>query len=355
MKRRLPVVLLTAVMLALPATAASAGGHGGGGPWGPPGPGKHSPFPQGPGKGGPATPAPPASPSPAPADLCGGAHHWAVVPWDAYTCDKATGYFLYRKLDRKKPAGFHNSAPQTRVALHDTWAWPTADGRARLGASPRLPRNAEVIPLELTGQARTDVCRDPGAYGLQVDLVGDGRAGRGLDVRGNVPETIVPPDTGFPEEHHLAFWGHYELSALVRGTTLCTPVAPTPTPTPEPSAAPSPEPSVTPTPEPSVTPAPSPEPTPGEDVAVDPVPAPSPSPSERSEVLPAPGDSPSPRASAVPSPSPSERAEVLSAGGDDDVLAATGAGVAAGLLAAFAAVAGGAALLVVRRRGRTTS
>ena len=360
MKRRLPVVLLSAVLLALPATAASAGGHGPGGSWGSSGPGKHAPAPTG-GKHrpGPGATTAPATPAPSPSALCGGARTHAVIPWDAYTCDKATGYFLYRKLDRNKAAGFHNSAPQTRVALHDVWAWPTADERARKGASPQLPRNAQVVPLELTGAALADVCRDPKAYGLQVDLVGDGVAGRGLDVRGNVPETIRPPeDTGFPQEHYLAFYGHYELTTLLAGTTLCAPPS-SPAPTPPPVTVPSPEPSMAPEPSPE----PSPEPTPRDDVAVEPTPtpspdvtpAPSPSPSERSEVLPAPADEPSPTASTspAPSPSPSERAEVLSAS-DDDVLAATGAGVVAGLIAAFAALAGGAALLVLRRRGRTT-
>ncbi|MBO0924449.1 LPXTG cell wall anchor domain-containing protein [Cellulomonas sp. zg-ZUI199] len=349
MNPRLPIVLLSAAaLLVLPATAATAGGghHGSTKPGYSSGPDK--------GKPGSSKPAPgkPGTPAPAPADLCGGKRAGEPIAWDSYTCEKATGYFLYKKLDTRKPAAFHNSGPQHRVALHPVWAWPSADGSLRHGASTKLPKKAEIIPLELGTEDAAAVCAAPEAYGLQVDLVGNGIAGTRVDLATVVPTVIVPPSSGFAPEI-LAYYGHYDVKKLVDLGTLCDAgevvPAPAPEPTPEPTQAP------TPTPEPSVTPTPSPEPTPVEEVVV--APEPSPTPTERAEVLPAPAETPTPAVTTpsapTPTPTATERAEVLSATDDGDTLAATGAQVTVGLLAALAAIAGGAALVLARRRQST--
>ncbi|MBD7918690.1 LPXTG cell wall anchor domain-containing protein [Cellulomonas sp. Sa3CUA2] len=342
MNRRLPLVILSvAALVVLPSTAATAtgGGHHGSGK-----PGYSAGYKPKPGK---PTPAP--QPTAAPGALCGGKRTGDVIPWNAYTCDQATGYFLYKKLDVRKAAGYWNSGPQHRVALHAVWAWPTANGSGRTEASRNLPRDAQTIPLELDATDAAAVCADREAYGLQVDLVGDGEAGRGLDVASLVPTVITPPhDGGFPVPNTLAFYGHYDVDDLVDLDVLCAPVV-----VPTPSASPTPPPS----------PTPSPTPTPTADVddepTVAPTPTPAPSPSETSEVLPAPAETPTPTATATatptPSPTPTERAEVLAAVDDDDTLAATGTQAAFGLLAAIGAIAGGTALVLARRRHRTES
>lgn len=359
MKRRhLPLVLLTASALLLaPATAASATGDGdhrwGASTWhGWPGKGDNG-KPGKPGKGE----AKPSTPRP---EWCGGTRKDEVIPWDAYTCAKATGYFLYEKKDRSKPAGYYNSKQQHRVALHTTWAWPTADDRQRHGASKTLPRQYDVIPVQLDAADKAAVCAAPDAYGLQVDLVGDGVAGRGLDVPSLVPTVITPPnDGGFPIKYTLAFYGHYDVAELVDVATLCAPVVPTPP--------------VTPPATPPVTPPATPTPTPTQDVDDEPTPTATPTPTPTADVddeptatptaTPAPTTTPAPvTAPTTPAPTPSvtERAEVLSAsddnasGGRGQVLAATGTSVLVGLLAAVAAVAVGAVLMILRRRGRTT-
>ena len=354
MNRRLPIVLLSAAaLLVLPATAATAGGghHGSTKPGYSSGPDKGKPGSSKPGSSKPGT-GKPGTPAPAPADLCGGKRVGEPIPWDSYTCEKATGYFLYKKLDTRKPAGFHNSGPQQRVALHPVWAWPSADGSLRHGASTKLPKKAEIIPLELGTEDAAAVCAEPGAYGLQVDLVGNGIAGTRVDLATVVPTVIVPPNGGFAPGF-LAYYGHYDVKKLVDLGTLCDAgevlPAPTPEPTPEPTQPPAPA------PEP-VTPTPSPEPTPDEDVVVapEPSPTPTPTPTERAEVLPAPVETPTPTPSApAPAPTATERAEVLSATDDRGTLAATGAQVSVGLLAAVAAIAGGTALVLARRRQRT--
>ncbi|WP_284439907.1 LPXTG cell wall anchor domain-containing protein [Cellulomonas wangsupingiae] len=373
MNRRLPIVLMSvAALVVLPATTAAAGGgqHGSGKPG----------YSSGPDKGRPDK----GKPTTSPADLCGGKRHGDPIAWEAYTCEKATGYFLYKKKDVSKPAGWSNSRTQHRVALHEVWAWPTDDASARREASPRLPKNAQVIPLTLDAKDTADVCAAPGAYGLQVDLVGNGVAGRKLDLLASVPTVITPPDGGFSADT-LAYYGHYDVTKLVDIDALCDagevvpppvttpPVTPTPTPSasPSPSAIPTPAPSPSPsetsdvlpapveTPAPSPTPTPSPSPSETSDVLPAPVetPVPSPSPSETSEVLPAPAETPTPSATPTPAPTPTatERSEVLSAVEDDDTLAATGTQAAVGLLAAIAAIAGGAALLLVRRRRHAAS
>ncbi|UZN03436.1 LPXTG cell wall anchor domain-containing protein [Cellulomonas sp. S1-8] len=384
MNRRTPLILLSvAALTVLPAATATAGGNHGSGK-----PGHSAGSDRGkPDKGRP-TPA-------LSGDLCGGKRAGAVIGWNDYTCEQATGYFLYEKLDASKSASFSNSGPQHRVALHDVWAWPTADRSARHGASRALPKNPQIIPLELDDADVAAVCAEPDAYGLQVDLIGDGIAGRGLDVPSIMPTAITPPDGGFPTDFTLAFYGHYDVSGLVDVDALCAEDEVLPTPTPEPTVTstptPTPEPTVTPTPTPepseSPTPSPSPEPsesptptptesstptpTPSPTAEVDdepeatPTPTPSPSPSETSEVLPAPADTPTPTASSTPAPSPApssapsptatERAEVLAAVEDDNTLAATGTQAVMGLLAAIAAIAGGAALVLARRRHRTDS
>ena len=347
MNRRLPLVILSvAALVALPSTAASAtgGGHHGSGKPG---------YSTGYDKPKPGKPKPAPQPTAAPGDLCGGKRADQVIPWDAYTCDQATGYFLYKKLDVRKPAGYWNSGRQHRVALHDVWAWPTADASARIEASTAQPRNPQVIPLELDATDAAAVCAESDVYGLQVDLVGDGEAGRGLDVASLVPTVITPPHNqgGFPVPNTLAFYAHFEVEDLVDLDALCAPaVVPTP--------------SASPTPPPPPPPAPAPSPSPTSDVddepTVAPSPTPEPSPSETSEVLPAPAETPEPTPTATsavtpapttPAPTPTERAEVLSAV-DDDTLAATGTQASAGLLAAIAAIAGGGALVLARRRHR---
>lgn len=361
MNRRLPIVLVSvAALVVLPAAAASAtGGHHGSGKPGHSA-GQHPGKPGKPGKGKPT-----AAPAPTPAgDLCGGTRADEIIRWDAYTCAKATGYFLYEKLDKRKAPGFYNSGPQHRVALHTVWAWPTADASLRHGASTWLPRNAEVVPLQLDAADTAAVCANPNAFGLQVDLVGDAVADRGLDVPGSVPTQILPPSPGFVP-NSLAAYGHYDVKKVVDLTTLCAPVVP-PAPTPAPTQEPTPAPTQQPTPAPTQQPTPSPTPTPDEDVDDEPTPTPvpSPSPSETAEVLPAPADTPTPAATATPAPTraatptptPTERAEVLSAvDGDDDRLAATGTQAAVGLFAAIAAIAGGGALVLARRRHRAES
>lgn len=350
MNRRLPIVLLSvAALVVLPAATATAGGghHGSGKPG-------HS---AGPGKGKPGHGTPSTSPTPTtPAELCGGRYKDEIIRWDAYTCDRATGYFLYEKIDARKPAGWSNSRQQHRVALHDVWAWPSADDSLRREPSTFLPRDAQVVPLVLDAADTAAVCESPRAYGLQVDLAGDAKAGRGWDVASVVPTVITPPDGGF-KPHTLAAYGHYDVASLVDLDALCDegevvpPPAPSPTPTTPPAPTPTPTPSPTPTEDVDDEPEPTPTTTPA------PSPTPSPSPSETSEVLPAPAETPTPTASATPTPTPSptptERAEVLAAVDDDDTLAATGAQTAVGLLTAIAAIAGGAALVLARRRHRT--
>ncbi len=385
MNRRLPIVLLSAAALvALPATGAVAGGdHGSSKPGYSSGHDKGGPGKGQPGKGQPGTGQPgkgqPGTPSPAPtSSSCGLGRAGDRFGWGSYpdACDRATGYFLYEKKDRSKEPSFGNSGPQHRVALHPVWAWPSVDANLRHGAYAGAPRKAETIALELVDEDAAAVCADPAAYGLQVDLVGNGVPDRVLDLTTVVPVTITPPDGGFPLTRTLAYYGHYDVAALVDLDTLCEedvapapapvpPPAAEPTPSPAPSAAPTPSPAPstepTPSPQPSTSPEPTPSPAPeDEEVVVAPVPTPSPSPSERSEVLPAPAVTPTPTASApAPSPTPSERSEVLSAGGSGtraavagSTLAATGTQVTVGLLAALGAIAGGAALLVARRRHR---
>lgn len=351
MKRHhLPLVLLTASALLLaPATAATATGdhrwgtstwHGwpGKGDHGKPGKGDHGK----PGKGQP-TPRP---------ELCGGSRAGEVIPWYAYTCDQATGYFLYEKKDPRQSANWSNSKQQHRVALHLTWAWPTADDRQRHGASQHLPRDYDVIPLELDATDTAAVCEAPEAYGLQVDLIGDFVAGRGLDVASLMPTVITPPhDGGFNTPHTLAFYGHYDVAELVDLDELCAPDVEVPpvVPTPVPTPTPTPTDDVEEEPEPVVTPTPTPSPT--QDVEEEPAPV--------VTTTPTPVEAP---VTPTPTPSVTERAEVLSATDDDDasgsnrgqVLAATGTSVLVGLLAAVAAVAAGAVLMILRRRGRTT-
>ncbi|WP_136517673.1 hypothetical protein [Cellulomonas telluris] len=355
MKRHhLPLVLLTASALLLaPATAASATGDGdhrwGTSTWhGWPGKGDHGK----PGKGDHGKPGK-GQPTPRP-ELCGGSRAGEVIPWHAYTCDKATGYFLYEKKDPRQSANWSNSKQQHRVALHLTWAWPTADDRQRHGASHHLPRDYDVIPLELDATDTAAVCEAPEAYGLQVDLIGDFVADRGLDVASLMPTVITPPhDGGFNTPHTLAFYGHYDVAELVDLDELCAPDVEVPpvVPTPVPTPTPTPTDDVEEEPEPVVTPTPTPAPT--QDVEEEPAPAP---------VV---TTTPTPVAAPVtpaPTPSVTERAEVLSAADDDDasgsnrgqVLAATGTSVLVGLLAAVAAVAAGAVLMILRRRGRTT-
>jgi LPXTG-motif cell wall-anchored protein len=325
--RRLPVVLLSAATLVvLPAAAASAtGGHHWSG-----GSGHSASWWKGKDK--------PGQP-----DRCVSRNARGAIDWSTYACDRATGYFLYQKLDASKPANWANSGQQHRVALHDVWAWPTADDAARHGASGFLPKDAEVRELVLDAADTAAVCAAPGAFGLQVDLIGNGKDGERKDLTQVMPTVITPPNGGFSSDN-LAAYGHYDLTEVVDVTALCTPPAPRPEPTPEPT--PEPEPSVAPEPEPSQEP--TPEPTPSEDVDDAPTPEPSPEPTERAEVLPAPADTPTPAAS----PTPTERAEVLSAT-DDDTLAATGTQAALGLLAGVAAIAGGAALVLARRRHRS--
>ncbi len=338
MNRRLPVVLLSAATLVvLPAAAASAtGGHHWSG-----GSGHSSSWWKGKDK--------PGQP-----DRCVSRNARGAIDWSTYACDRATGYFLYQKLDASKPANWANSGQQHRVALHDVWAWPTADDAARHGASGFLPKDAEVRELVLDAAAAAAVCAAPGAFGLQVDLIGNGKDGERKDLTQVMPTVITPPNGGFSSDN-LAAYGHYDLTDVVDVTALCTPPAPRPEPTPEP------EPSVAPEPEPGQqpTPVPAPEPTPAVDVddAPDttPTPAPTaaptptaPTPTERAEVLAAPADATTPASS----PTPTERAEVLSAT-DDDTLAATGTQAALGLLAGVAAIAGGVALVLARRPHRS--
>lgn len=290
-----------------------------------------------------------------PGTLCSGYRADEVISWDKYSCDKATGYFLYKKLDVRKPAAFWNSGVQRRVALHATWAWPTADSSARLEATAGVPRDAEVIPLELDAATAAEVCAAPGAWGLQVDLVGNGVAGRVLDLASAVPTVITPPDGGFTVPHTLAYYGHYEVKSLIDLSVVCGAGGGT-APTTAPTAAPCPTPTVAPAP------VPAPEPT------VAPAPAPTPEPEPTSEVLPAPAETPTPAASATPTvapaaaaptakPTPTERAEVLSAVETKKgaTLAATGTQAVLGLLAAIAAIAGGGALVLARRRHRAES
>ena len=355
MNRRLPIVLLSvAALVVLPATAATAGGnHGSGKPGHSAGydkgyPGKGQPGKGEPGKGQPSTP---------PADLCGGTRADQPISWDAYSCDKATGYFLYQKLDVTKPAAYSNSGPQHRVAHHPVWAWPVADVSLRLGASGFKAPTAEIIPLTLDVADTTAVCADAGAYGLQVDLIGDGIAGRGLDVPSLMPTTIIPGKNGggFPIEYTLAAYGHYDVERLLDLDELCDEgeVLPTPAPTVTPTPSPTPTPTVTPTPTPTVTPTPTPTATPA--------PTPTPSPSETGDVLPAPADTPTPTPTRPatptpsPTPTPTERAEVLAAVDDDDTLAATGTQAIVGMFAAVAAITAGTALVLARRRQRTES
>ncbi|MFC8193249.1 hypothetical protein ACFUMH_16460 [Cellulomonas sp. NPDC057328] len=371
MKRHhLPLVLLTAgALLVAPAAAASATGDGDRGwhasTWhGKPGKGETGK----PGKG----PSKPGKP-----ELCGGWKAGQVIPWDAYTCDKATGYFLYEKKDARRNAGWSNSTRQHRVALHPVWAWPTADDRQRHEASSSLPRSYEVVPLVLDATDTAAVCAEPGAYGLQVDLVGNGIAGRTLDLASAVPTVITPPDGGFHVKNTLAFYGHYDVAELLDLDALCAPaVPPVPVPTtpaPEPTT-PAPAPTTpapvptTPAPEPTTpapaptTPAPVPTPEPTDDVAEEPAetPAPVPTPTADVSAAPQPTATPAPAAAApTPSPSVTERAEVLAATDDaprnrGQVLAATGTSALVGLLAAVGAVAIGAVLMILRRRGRTT-
>ncbi|MCC2313444.1 LPXTG cell wall anchor domain-containing protein [Cellulomonas xiejunii] len=354
MNRRLPLVILSvAALVALPSTAASAtgGGHHGSGKPGystgydKPKPGQPTPDKPKPGQPTPGQPTPAPQPTTAPGDLCGGKRAKQVIPWDAYTCDQATGYFLYKKLDASKPAGYWNSGRQHRVRLYDVWAWPTEGASARTEVSTGQPRNPQIIPLQLEAADAAAVCAEKNAYGLQVDLVGDGEAGRGLDVASLVPTVITPPHNqgGFPVPNTLAFYAHYEVEHLVDLDVLCAPVdddTPSTPPPPPPAPAPNPTPTADVDDEPTVAPTPTPEP----------------SPSETSEVLAAPAETPEPTPTATPAPTkpaptPTERAEVLSAG-DDDTLAATGTQAAVGLLAAIAAIAGGAALVLARRRHR---
>lgn len=360
MNRRLPIVLLSlAALVALPTAASATGGGHGAYDRGSDRPAycrghdrhtdKHDKDWCSPGP----TAAPTSAPTSAPGDLCGGRRVGEVIPWDRYTCEQATGYFLYKKLDQRKSAGFWNSGVQHRVALHPVWAWPTADESARKEPSRSLPRNAQVIPLTLDATDTAAVCAEPGAYGLQVDLVGNGEAGRVLDLASAVPMTIKPPkDGGFGVPNTLAYYGHYEVKQIVDLTVLCAPVV-VPTPTPAPTAAPTPTPA--PTAAPTPTPAPSPTAEVDDEPTVAPTPAPTPTPTERAEVLPAPADTPTATASAKPTPTPTERAEVLSAVEDKKTLAATGTQAVLGLLAAVAAIAGGAALVLARRRHRTES
>lgn len=365
MKRRhLPLVLLSAgALLVAPAAAASAtGDHDRGwhaSTWyGKPGKGDH-------GKPGKGEHGRPGTGTPAPADpaLCGGTKAGQVIPWDAYTCDKMTGYFLYEKKDVRRNASFGNSGEQHRVALHPVWAWPTDDARQRHEPSPSLPREYQVVPLVLDEADTAAVCADPAAFGLQVDLVGNGIAGRALDLASAVPTVITPPDGGFRVRNTLAFYGHYDIAELVDVEELCAPDVEVPpvVPTPEPTT-PAPAPT-TPAPVPT-TPAPTPTPTPTADVddegAATPAPTPTPTPTAEVSAAPAPTATPS-RAAAAPSPSVTERAEVLAATDDDasgssrgQVLAATGTSALVGLLAAVGAVAVGAVLMILRRRGRTT-
>lgn len=351
MNRRLPIILLSlAALVALPTAASATGGHGA--------------YDRGSDR--PAycrghdrhddkhakddcAPQPTTAPTAVPGDLCGGRRAGDVIPWSRYTCEQATGYFLYKKLDQRKPVGFWNSSQQHRVALHPVWAWPTADASARKEPSRSLPRDAQVIPLALDVTDAAAVCAEPRAYGLQVDLVGNGEAGRQLDLASAVPTIITPPDGGFGVPNTLAYYGHYEVSDLVDLAVLCAPAVVVPTP----SASPTPAPSPTPTPDVK------------DEPTAAPTPVPSPSPSETSEVLPAPAETPTPVAAPsptasptparTPAPTPTERAEVLSAVDDSNRLAATGTQAALGLLAAVAAIAGGAALVLARRRHRTES
>lgn len=352
MKRRhLPLVLLTAgALLVAPAAAASATGDGDRNwqvsTWhGKPGKGEHGK----PGKG--QTPAP-TNPA-----LCGGTKVGQVIPWDAYTCEKVTGYYLYEKKDARRDAAFGNSKQQHRVALHPVWAWPTDDARQRHEASRSLPREYQVVPLVLDEADTAAVCANPAAFGLQVDLAGNGVAGRQLNLADAVPTIITPPDGGFHVGNVLAYYGHYDVAELLDLDALCAPdvevppVVPTPVPT---TPAPQPVPT-TPAPAPT-TPAPTPTPT----ADVDDEPAPTPTPTAEVSAAPAPTATPT-RAAAAPSPSVTERAEVLAATDDDasgssrgQVLAATGTSALVGLLAAVAAVAVGAVLMILRRRGRTT-
>ncbi|GIG41174.1 LPXTG cell wall anchor domain-containing protein [Cellulomonas phragmiteti] len=372
MNRRLPLVILSvAALVVLPAASATATGNHG---YSKPGYSSGHDRGKGPGK---VKPTP--QPTSAPTDLCGGTRKGEVIAWHAYTCEKATGYYLYKKLDVRKPAGFWNSGEQHRVALHPVWAWPSADASLRLEASKSLPRESQVIPLELDAADTAAVCADRASYGLQVDLAGNGVAGRELDLVSVMPTIITPPNGGFMP-NTLAYYGHYEVSRIVDLDALCapaptpspTPVVPTPTPTTPvvvvPTPTPTPPVEVVPTPAPTPTPSPSPtaevEETPE---ATPPAPVPSPSPSETSEVLPAPAETPTPVATPAPSatptpaatptptPTPTERAEVLAAVDDDDRLAATGTQAALGLMAAIGAIAGGAALVLARRRHRTES
>lgn len=351
MNRRLSVVLLSAALVVAPAATASA--HD---PWTPAKPGYSASWGKDKGK-----------PAPGQGDLCGGRKAGDVIPWSAYTCEKATGYFLYQKLDPAKRASWNNSGPQHRVMLHDVWAWPTADGSARNGASGFLPKDAVVRELVLDAEDTAAVCAAPDAFGLQVDLIGNQKAGERRDLTEVMPTVITPPDGGFGA-NTLAAYGHYDVTRVVDVTALCTPTAPRPGPGEEPTPAPTPEPTQEPTPEPTqeptpAVPAPSPSPTGDVDAAPEPTPtpsatptpAPTPTPTERSEVLSAPADSPAPTtpAPATPSPTATERSEVLSAVDDDDRLAATGTQAALGLLAGVAAIAGGAALVLARRRHRT--
>lgn len=141
MKRRLPLVLLSvAALVILPATTSTAtgGGHHGAST-----PGYSSGY--GPGYDKPRPGKPKPTPSAPAGELCGGKRADEIIAWDAYTCDKATGYFLYEKLDKRRSAGYWNSGPQHRVALHHTWAWPTGDAEARKEASSTLPRDADTI------------------------------------------------------------------------------------------------------------------------------------------------------------------------------------------------------------------
>ncbi|WP_243738324.1 hypothetical protein [Cellulomonas shaoxiangyii] len=380
MKRRhLPLVLLTAgALLVAPAAAATATGDGD----------RHRQASTWHGKPGKGEPGKPGNGKPA---LCG-IKPGQAVRWDAYTCDKATGYFLYVKKDATRSAGWSNSTQQHRVALHPVWAWPTEDAGQRHGGSKTLPSTYEIKPLELDAAAAAAVCEEPDAYGLQVDLVGNG-TGRPVDVASLVPTVITPPDGGF-KANTLAYYGHYDVAELIDVDELCAPdtevppVVPTPTPTtpaptPTPTTpAPTPTPTTpaptptTPAPTPTtpapapVVPAPSPSapapapstpaptPTPTGDVD-DETPAPTPTPTAEVSAAPQPTATQAPVAGATPSPSVTERAEVLAATDDTprsrgQVLAATGTSVLVGLLAAVGAVGIGGALLILRRRGNTT-